>query len=135
MAKRYYLCDLIGDGSINNPYRPAVANLGVNYVAEFPPQDPQTGQYLGATCLVLVSTNDHARVKQLNTVDELPDVSLDVEWNAVDRSRRNQAEAALARRGLQRPSVSPGNGTRVFIRGIGRMLNPNFNEDNFDVSD
>lgn len=135
MSKRYYLCDIIGDGSIDSPFRPTIADLGVNHTAVFPPQDPNTGQYQGSTCLVLVATANHAAVMELEGVDPFPDASLDIEWASVDRNRRNQIEAALTRRGLVKPSVDPGDGVRVFIRGVGRMLDSNFDENSFDVSE
>jgi hypothetical protein len=137
MSKRYYLCDIVGDGTRDNPYRPAVANLtnpGVNYVAVIP-SDPATGRPLAAWCLVLASTNNHARIQALPAVDTMPDVSLDTQWNSIDKTRSDAAKAALARRGIGPPSIAPGDGYRVFVRGLGRQLQPDFVEDNFDVAD
>jgi hypothetical protein len=134
MSKRYYLCDVVGDGTRDNPFRPAVANLGVNHVAVIP-SDPATGRPLANWCLVMVSTNNHASVQALSGVDTLPDVSLDTQWNSVDKGKSDAAKVALTRRGIGLPSISPGDGYRVFLRGIGRQLQPDFVEDNFDVAD
>lgn len=66
-------------------------------------------------------------------VDALPDVSLDVEHGAIDRGRRNAAEAALRKHGANVPDVLNGDGYRAFIRGVGRQCRPDFSEDDFGL--
>lgn len=134
MAKRYYVCDVVGTGSESDPYRPAVADLGVNHVAVIP-TDPATGRPLHPWCLVLVATVNHARVAAARGVDALPDVTLDTQWNATDKGKRDAAAAALARRGITPPGIAPGDGFRGYVRGLGRQLQADFVEDNFDVGE
>lgn len=134
MSKRYYLCDVVGNGTPGNPFRPAVAHLGVNHVALIP-ADPATGRPLARWCLVMVATDEHAPVQSLAGVDALPDVALDKQWGSVDKGKSDDARAALARRGAAMPGVGPGDGYRMFVRGIGRQLQPDFSEDHFDVAD
>jgi hypothetical protein len=129
MSRRYYICDLIGTGSDVDPVRPAVDDLGVNYAIVRAP-DPAA-----RWCLVVVATTNHARVAAARGVDALPDVSLDVQANSIDKSKFDSAKAALARRGATVPATAPGDGFRVFLRGIGRQLEPTFDEANFDVAD
>jgi hypothetical protein len=132
-TSRYYLCDIIGDGqTTETAFRPAVADLGVT-MAQVIPTDPVTGRPLFDWCLVLVQTDNHARVAALKGVDPLPDVSLDTQWNSVDKTRSDAARAALARRRVPAPAINPGDGYRHFIRGIGRQLVADFHEDGLGI--
>jgi hypothetical protein len=132
-TNRYYLSDITGDGqTTETAYRPVIADLGVT-LAEVIPTDPNTGRPLHDWCLVLVQTDNHARVAALKGVDPLPDVSLDTQWNSVDRSRSDAAKAALTRRRVPAPAINPGDGYRNFIRGIGRMLVEDFHEDGLGI--
>lgn len=134
MAKRYYLADIIGDGSIENPYRPAGVD-GLNHVAVFPPQDPQTGQYARPHCMVLVNTANHAPLRNRQGVDPLPDFPLDGKVQAVETAAKNQAVNALTRRGFKNDHFTLKDGYREVIRSIGKELDSNFDENNFDVSE
>lgn len=134
MSKRYYLCDIIGDGSDFDPFRPAVDDLNVPHVATIA-TDPATGRPSVPWCLVLVATANQARVAAARGVDSLPDVTLDTQVNSIDKSKSDAAKAALQRRGAVVPAVSPGDGYGRFIRGIGRQLQADFDEMNFDVID
>jgi hypothetical protein len=134
MAKRYYLADIIGDGSIDNPYRPAGVD-GLNHVAVFPPQDPNTGVYSRPHCLVLVNTPNHATLRGRQGVDPLPDFPLDGKVQAVETAARQSAESALNRRGFASGQFTLKDGYREVIRSIGKELDSNFDENNFDVSE
>lgn len=133
MAKRYYLADIIGDGSIDNPYRPAGVD-GLNHVSVFPPQNPD-GTYSGTSCLVLVNTPNHAQLRGRKDVDPLPDFPLDGKVQAVETSARSQAAAALTKRGFQNDHFTLKDGYREVIRSVGKELDSNFDENNFDVSE
>lgn len=63
----------------------------------------------------------------------LPDVALDVEWNAIDRAARNAAVKALTDFGAAAPAVEPGEGYRHLIRRVGVQADGNFHEDRFGV--
>ena len=133
--KRYYLCDIIGDGGEDNPYRPAVADHGVNYAPVYPSQDPVTGQYARPHCLVLVAAPSHTALRGDARIDPLPDFPLDGKVQAIETASRQRAEQALARRGFQSSHFALKDGYREVVRSVGRELQPGFSEDNLDVSE
>lgn len=134
--KRYYMTDLIGDGSEENPFRPAVANLGVSHVAVFPPQDLETGQYQGTTCLVLVNTVNHAQVIADPRNDPMPDFPLDGKLSAMRASTQQELVAMLRQRGFTYPDGWLSlEGYRDIIRTAAQQLDPSFDEDAFDVAE
>ncbi len=133
MSKRYYICDVIGDGTDGNEYRPSVADIqGVNWVGSIP-GDAQ-GRPLFPWALVLVATNNHAQLRDVAGIDPLPDFPLDGRMNAVNNAAGNAMSAALSRRGV---SVSWGgtDGYRDVVRAIGRRLDAAFDENKFDVAE
>lgn len=134
MAKRYYLCDILGDGSEANPYRPAVTDLGVNQVAVYPPQNPD-GSYSRPHCLALVATPNHVGLRGRSPqIDPLADVSLDVKTSAINVAAKTAMEAALSRRGFT-VTFAGKDGYRDVIDAVGKELDLNFSVDNFDVSE
>lgn len=132
--KRYYACDLIGDGSMDDPYRPAIADYGANYVAAYPPQDVSTGAYQGSHVLVLVNAVNHTKLMADAGADVLPDFPLDGKLSAMRTTTLKEMNTMLEGRGF---SVTWGNadGYRDVIRSVGQQLDPNFHEDNFDVAE
>ncbi len=133
--KRYYLDTLIGDGSEFNPYRPSVADMGVNHSTVLPPQNPETGKYASTNCLVLIGTANHVPLRGRKGVDPLPDVSLDVRVQAINRAAIQATEQALARRGLPSDLFSGKDGYRDVVEAIGKAIDPGFVVDALDVSE
>lgn len=139
MAKRYYICDIIGDGSDVPPtpttghFRPIIADLGVSWVGTIP-SDPATGRPLYSWALVMVNTENHARVIEVSGVDALPDFPLDGKVNAINNMTRSRMDAVLNKRGINPAFVSNSDGYRDVIRGIGKTLEASFDENNFDVA-
>lgn len=131
--KRYYLSTLIGTGAESDPYRPAVDRPGVSYSAIYPPQDPATGQYRGTWCLVIVEAANHLPLVADRRNDPCPDFPVDGRMTALAQARRDALRATLARRGIDVGNIDGYDGYRNVIRAIGRTLDPNFHEDNFDV--
>lgn len=154
MAKRYLLCDIIGNGEFaidpsdmenTGPFRPRIAldeEDTPNYIAAFPPEDttqaiPTTPaiRFSGnANCLVLIKATDLRRFVNDPKNDELPDVTMDVQWNAIGSNQRNATSNAAIDRGLT-TDWQASDPFRVVVRSIGKQLDANFDEDNFDVSD
>lgn len=133
MAKRYYLCDIVGDGqSPDTAFRPAVADLGVPWVGSIPTDE--AGRPLHTWCLVMVAASDHKAVRALPGVDPLPDFPLDGKVAGINQATKALMKAAVNRRGLNADAlVDAKDGYREVIRGLGRALDPAFSEDNFDV--
>ena len=133
MAKRYYICDILGDGSSDNPYRPAVADMGVNHVAAFPPNNA-SGGYDRMTCLVLVNAANLARLNADPRTRPMPEFPLDGKLNAIQTPAVSAMESMLAERGFTKTWANS-DGYRSVIRSVGKQLDDNFHEDNFDVSE
>jgi hypothetical protein len=139
--KRYYISNLIGDGSEDNPYRPAIEDLfeqrrltgRASYV--YPPQDPATGAYQGNWVLVILAARNHTPAVADRRNDPMPDVPLDVATNAVGQAQQAALSAALSRRGIAIGNLWSSEGYRSVVRRIGRQLNPAFDENDFDVLD
>lgn len=72
-------------------------------------------------------------LRGLPDVTLFPDVSHDVEWQAVDQGSKNRVRAALEGLGGVSPDLPAGAGFRQYVRQIGRQADPNFHEDNFGV--
>ena len=130
--KRYYICDVIGDGTWENPYRPAIADDAIGYVGDIK-SDPQTGAPLLPWCLVLVAAPDHTKLSKPGR-DALPDFPLDGKTNAINASAKAQMNSVFARRNITL-DVNAKDGYRDVINGLGKIINPNFDSNNFDIAE
>ena len=139
MAKRYYLSNIIGDGTDSDPtpttgpFRVAIADLGVSFVAQIP-TDPVTGRPTKTWALALVNTDNHARLINTPGVDALPDFPLDGKVSAVNNITKTKMLASMTRRGIDKGFVDGTDGYRDVIRGIGKQVDQSFDENNFDVN-
>lgn len=134
MSKRYYICDIIGDGTEDNPYRPAVADLGVAWVGDIP--TGPDGHPTSTWALVMVATQNHGPVRARQGVDALPEFPLDGKVSAINAATKTAMENALSRRNLPANTIVDGkDGYRDVIRAIGRANAPGFDENNFDVAE
>lgn len=59
MAVAYYLCPIIGDGTIDNPYR-SKAHLYAQNIATVISTRPSDGRLTGTRALSMVACGDHA---------------------------------------------------------------------------
>lgn len=133
MSKRYYLADIIGDGTETNPYRPAVADHGVAWVGVID-SDPETGAPLHANTLVCVETENHAKLRADTRIDPLPDFALDGKLTAINTAARNGMLKALTKRGFSTAAINNADGYRDALQQIGRQRGAVFDINNFDVS-
>lgn len=131
--KRYYLSPIIGDGSESDSFRPKIADYGVSWVGVIP-SDPVTGRPLHEFALVLVEAVNHAAILADTTIDALPDFPLDGKVSAINTATKNRMISTLERRGIDTSFVSNADGYRDMIRGIGKGLDLNFDENHFDVT-
>lgn len=133
MAKRYYISPIIGDGSIDNPYRPKVADHGVAWSGAIP--TGPDGKPVKPWALVIVAAKNHAPLVADRDLDALPDFPLDGKVSAIQTATKNAMKNKLAARGIATAFIDGTDGYREVIRGVGRMLEPTFDENNFDVAD
>jgi len=135
MAKRYYLCNIIGDGSDDNPFRPAVADYdtaGVSWSGVFQ-RDP-SGRPIHADCLVIVDTEDHSLLRRDAHLDPMPDFSLDGKMSAINKVVKTAMTNALKRRGFDVSGITNTDGYREALQQIGMQRSGAFDIDKLDVS-
>lgn len=129
--KRYYVCDLIGDGSEENPFRPAVADFPVSWAGSIVTGDD--GRPVHGDCLVIVNTEDHSTLRNAARVTPLPDFPLDGKVSAIQNGTKNAMLSALTARGFDTTAIGNADGYRDALIEIGRQRDPAFNVDKFDV--
>ncbi len=131
MAKRYYLCDIIGDGSEDEPYRPKVADYGVKWSGGI--EVGPDGKPLHSDILVIVSTNNHSVLRGVPGIDPLPDFALDGKMSAINNVVKKQMINALRRRGIDDSGIGNTDGYREAMQQIGKQRSATFDIDKLDV--
>jgi hypothetical protein len=132
--KRYYMVDIIGSGTDDDPYRPALDFAGIRYAGVIPSNPDGTPASTWALCIV--AAKDHNMLRNDSRIDALPDFPMDGKVSAINNATKGLMKAALTRRNLNANTlVEDKDGYRDVIRGIGRALEPAFSEDKFDVAD
>lgn len=131
--KRYYISKIIGTGSMQDPYRPAVADEGVSWVGDIP-SDPD-GRPLYDTCLVLVNSKVHSKLRTHPDIDALPDFPLDGKVSAIQQQTKTGMITALKKRGFDTAGLENKDGYRDVLQSIGKQRSPHFDLDNFDVEE
>ena len=129
MSKRYYLCNVLGDGSRVNPYRPAVSDTaGVSYVVAI-------NAPAFTSCLVMINTSNQTPFSEGNAQFlPLPELSLDSRWNTYGTAgQRSALMDAIQARGLSTSGMAGTDPYRELIRALGKQLNPVFHEGSFDA--
>lgn len=130
MTDRHYICDVIGTGTTNDPYRPTIADHGVNLSDEI--ATDQNGIPIMPWVIAIVKASDieHAQMRADKSIDILPNVGIDTRLSSI--AEINVFRGMLRKRGIS-TLVSDDKSMRDMIRALGRMHNPSFNEDNLRV--
>lgn len=123
MSKRYYLCDVVGDGTPENPFRSCASDYTVAVASAI-----KDGVAFSA-----VTTENHGQLIADNRINALPDFPLDGKINAMQGAAKTQMQTDVAARGLDISAISSADGYRDVIRAIGLQLSPHFNENNFGI--
>lgn len=132
MAKRYYVCDVIGDGSEFDPYRAKIADMDVAWSGITPTDE--TGTPTSTWALAIVETVNHARLSGTPGIDQLPDISLDIKTAAISTVAKTQLNNMLSRRSIGGVAVNSADSYKDVINQIGRSIQPSFSADNFDIA-
>lgn len=133
MTKRYYLADIVGiDLGDGIEYRTAISDYPVKSEGGFP-VNPETGLPLRDWTLVVVETDDHARLMADPRIDALPDFPLDGKVSSINTQAKNAMLAAMQRRSIDTASVTGTDGYREVINLIGVAAHTTFNVDSFSV--
>lgn len=93
------------------------------------------GKPLYKFSLVLVKSRDHARIINDPLMHPLPDMPLDAKVSSIHTPTKNAMLSKLAALGVDTSWIGTADGYREVIRGIGRINNPNFDENSFDVNE
>lgn len=100
MNKRFYLADIIGDGTDEGgDFRAATSDYPVGTTGEMP-ASPTTGKPLNAWMLIEVFAGDVSALEGDPRIDPLPDVPLSTPLVQVDPAVLGRMRAALTRRGI-----------------------------------
>lgn len=132
MSKRYYISDIIGTGGEFDPYRPAIADLGVSWVGSI--ESGPDGRPLYTDCVVLVNTVNHAALRVDSRIDPLPEFPLDGRLSAINTTSKSEMDTALTRRGFNLSGVNSSDGYRDVLQTIGKQRSAAFDIDKFDVN-
>jgi hypothetical protein len=140
MAKRYYVSTIIGDGSDQSPFRPAIEDVarlaGIPIRASYEiASDPVTGLPLRNWAFVKLAATNHVAMAADVRVDALPDLTFDVQLSTLTNQQLIAIRNRLQARGIDVSQITSTRTFRFLIRLLGRLHNATFEEDNFDVSD
>jgi hypothetical protein len=132
MSKQYYICEIIGDGSDFNPYRPAVADSNVSWTASIP-SDPTTGVPLYENCLAIVGTSNHGVLNNNSKIDALPDFPMIGKLSAMQGKAKADMDTMLTKRGFSTANVQASDGYKDLLQAIGKQRDTAFDISIFDV--
>lgn len=107
MNKRFYMADIIGDGTDDNSFRPVVADNSLSWSCSIP-CDLSTGIPTQAWALVSVTDDDQSGLLSVAGVYPLPDYSVDALISTMSTADLAQADAALAAYGIATSLVQLG---------------------------
>lgn len=129
--KRYLLCPVIGDGSIESPYRPKMPR-GVSYTCIIPSNADGSPRF--PWCLVHASADDLSDVTKDADLEPLPNVGIDSRLS-LTASQKNALASRLTARGIsaEQAAVLADGTLRQLIRAIGRRLDKDFDETRWGV--
>lgn len=97
--KRYFIADIIGDGSDTDEYRAAVAVYPVNWAAEVPWNDAEN-RPLNNWTVAEVNGGDMSGFEGDSRIDPLPVCELDSSVSEINALQLEAMRAALQRRGI-----------------------------------
>lgn len=133
MPKRWCICPVVGTGTMDDSYRAAVADAGVDHVAVIPTGAGGAPRF--GWCLALVSgtATQLAAANALQGVRPLPNIDKDTLLGSAPLAQRQALRAALDERGLTDLQLDTAQAFRVLLRALGRRLDGGFHEDGTDV--
>lgn len=144
LAKQVYVSDVIGDGSDENPFRTKLQDIlvdrYVNHGEQFllttvMPSNPATGLPLNSFALCYVGKKDHAVLRGKQGVDAWPDFPMDAKVTPMQENTKTRWKNSITARGVSIGSLGDTHGYREYLKLVGSVNNPGFDENTFDVGD
>ena len=140
MAERYAISPIIGTGTIQDPYRAAVADVsGVNTAAVIPSDSAGKPLYRFAFCIVAASV--WTSVLAVTNLYLFPDYVLDGLMSAMDPATRTamvqsvQAYDLTGQGKYLDATNADSDSYRTLLTHIGQQFDPAFDLNHFGVSD
>ena len=84
--------------------------------------------------MVVVETENHAKLRADTRIAPLPDFALDGKLTAINTAARNGMLTARSKRGFATAAINNADGYRDVLQQIGRQRSAVFDINNFDVS-
>ncbi len=127
MPKRVIVCDVVGTGTREDPYRAQVRGLpGVSLSALIP--TGANGHPTRAVCLALVSGADLTAALAASGVDAFPDVPFATLLSTLTTQQRNALQTRLTARGFPSNVVSLSATLGELVRRCGQFHEAGFRE-------
>lgn len=140
--KRYYLSKIkaVELPGMGTAYRHRVQEIpNVEYAGGEIAVDPATGIPTQKALLVLLASKNHGAFVNDAEMAEMPLVSLDIKASAISALAKNRAKAGAVILGFSTQATDAiWNGAddfREVVNAYGRLNNPAFNADDFDLSE
>lgn len=135
--KRYYLSEIYYAGPMEG-YRHRFQDFADTfYRGGEIAVDPQTGIPTQKALLILVDDKDHARFRGVPGLFPMPDVALDIKVSAVDTKTKTDTMDKAKAIGFADAELSAvfdnAKSHRDVLNHFGRLNNPNFDADDFEV--
>lgn len=130
--RRYYLSPIIGTGTEADPYRPKIADYGVSWSCVIS-SDELTGQPKHPWCVAVVDAADHATLLADTTLVAIPNISLDARVSSLSKTIRDKLKTKLDVLGVDTRGLSINDPIRLWVRAIGRHIEPDFHEIRFGI--
>lgn len=129
MSKRYYISDVIGDGSMDSPYRAKIQDGVINGIQSVITGKPD-GSPLFSWVLCIVDADNHGILVPMTGVDQLPDILGNI--NALDLSvpARASIDNAISRVSAG-VTISDQMSYDDIISDLGKALNSTFDVSKF----
>lgn len=147
--KRWYIVDVIGDGTEQDPQRLAIAHipdLAIEYGGI--PVDPNTGVKLQDWSLCLVSTSAHSILRGRGDCFPLPDFPLDGKMSAMHSPTKLEFRVLVQQRLASRVGRSQvdadalaadmfgtADGYRDVLQSLGKECDIAFDVDSYDMAE
>lgn len=133
MSKRFYITKIIGTGDETDPYRPKVADYGVNWVGSIPSNPDGTPKF--GFAFVIAATQDHTALLADPQIKGVPELSMDAQLSTLRKAVRDKLIAYFDEEGIDKTGLNQNSTMRQVIRRIGQHLEATFDENRFDVKD
>lgn len=136
MSRRFYVCPIIGTGTITDPYRAAITDAvrtqnRAGSVAVIRSNPDGTPVFPWTLCVA--AAPNHVAITNVQGVEGIPDITLDSTLGTMQSSARNRILNFLTNKGVDTSGITTSSTLAELLTRVGRHLDPNFAVLNFDA--